>query len=206
MLPGEKLFQLLWTPEVMLLLMLAAMYGLIGELSTPGAILPGVVGAIALVLVLYMSAILPVNLAALAFIGLAMILFVIDVFAPTHGILTFGGIGCFFLGLLMLFNHAGPAFQLSLTWIIMATLTTAAFFLFVVGAGVRAQRLPVRVGLEVLLGKTVPALQHVDACGGRVFVEGELWNAVSDTSIEAGQPVEIVAVAGLTLKVKPVRG
>src|SRR5207344_3458464 len=88
----EKLFQLLWRPEVMMVLMLLAMYGLIGELSNPGAVLPGVVGAIALVLVLYMSAILPINFAGLALIGLAMILFIIDIFAPTHGVLTFGGI------------------------------------------------------------------------------------------------------------------
>jgi membrane-bound serine protease (ClpP class) len=203
---SERLFQLLWTPEVMLLLMLAAIYGLIGELSTPGAILPGVVGAISLVLVLYMSAVLPVNFTGLAFIGLAMILFIIDLFAPTHGILTFGGIVSFFLGSLMLFNHAGPAFRLSLPSIIAATLLTAAFFLFAVGAGLRAQRLPVRVGRETMLGQTVPALQRVDARGGRVFVEGELWNALSDTPVEPGHPVEIVAVQGLTLKVKPKPG
>ncbi len=201
---SEKLFQLLWRPEVMMILMLAAIYGLIGELSSPGAILPGVVGAIALVLVLYMSAILPVDLAGLALIGLATILFVIDLFTPTHGVLTFGGIVSFFLGALMLFNHAGPGFQLSLPFIIWTTLLTAAFFLFVVGAGLRAQRLPVRAGSETMLGKTVPALERVDPKGGRVFVEGELWNAVSATPVEAGQPVQIVAIDGLTLKVKSV--
>jgi membrane-bound serine protease (ClpP class) len=199
---SERLFQILWTPEVMLLLTLAAMYGLIGELSSPGAILPGVVGAIALVLVLYMSAVLPVNLAGLAFIGLAMILFAIDLFTPTHGVLTAGGIVCFFFGALMLFNHAGPAFRLSLPSIISATVVTAAFFLFVIGAGLRAQLLPARAGRETLLGRKVPALQPIDARGGRVFVEGELWNAVSETPVEPGQTVEIVGVEGLTLKVK----
>ncbi|MGA3182470.1 MAG: nodulation protein NfeD [Verrucomicrobiota bacterium] len=199
---SEKLFQLLWTPEVMLILMLAAIYGLIGELSTPGAILPGVTGAIALVLVLYMSAILPVNLAGLALIGLAMVLFIIDLFAPTHGVLTAGGIVSFFLGALMLFNHAGPGFQLPLTSVITATALTAGFFLFFVGAGLRAQWLPVRTGREAMLGKIVPALQRVDASGGRVFVEGELWNAVSETAVEAGQRVEIIGIEGLTLKVK----
>lgn len=203
---SEKLFQLLWRPEVMMILMLAAMYGLIGELSNPGAILPGVVGAIALVLVLYMSAILPVNLAGLALIGLAAVLFIIDVFAPTHGVLTFGGIVSFFLGALMLFNRAEPAFQLSLPYIIWATLLTAAFFIFVVGAGLRAQRLPVRAGRETMLGKIVPALERIDASGGKVFIEGELWNAVSEVAVEKNQPVEIVTVEGLTLKVKPRQG
>ncbi len=203
MLASEQLFQLLWRPEVMMILMMAAMYGLIGELSNPGAILPGVVGAIALVLVLYMSAILPVNLTGLALIGLAAILFIIDIFAPTHGVLTAGGIVSFFLGALMLFNHAGPAFKLSLGYILFATLLTAAFFSFVVGAGLRAQRLPVRAGRETMLGKVVPALEAIDANGGKVFIEGELWNAVSQTAVEKNQTVEIVAVEGLTLKVKP---
>jgi len=204
MVAREKLFQLLWRPEVMLILMLAAMYGIIGELSNPGAILPGVVGGIALILALYMSAILPVNMAGVALIGLAVLLFIIDLFAPTHGVLTFGGIIAFFLGALMLFDRNDPAFRLSLGYIIPATLLTAGFFVFVVGAGVRAQFLPVRVGKEVMFGKKASALQPIDAMGGKVFVEGEYWNAVSDTPIPTGQIVEVVDLRGLTLKVKPV--
>src|SRR5436190_1468814 len=113
----EKLFQALWRPEVMMILMLAAIYGIIGELNNPGAILPGVVGGIALILALYMAAILPVNVAGLALIGLALALLIMDVFATTHGVLTFGGIIAFFLGALMLFNRADPAFRLSLTYL-----------------------------------------------------------------------------------------
>ena len=203
MLARERVFQLLWRPEVMLVLMLAAIYGIIGELSSPGAVLPGVVGAIALILALYMASILPVNIAGLALMALAIILFVIDIFAPTHGVLTFGGIVSFFLGALMLFNRADPAFRLSLAWIIPATVLTAAFFIFVVGAGMRAQMLPVRAGKETMLGKTAPALARIDPAGGKVFVEGEYWNAVSDAPIEAGQAVEIVGITGLTLRVKP---
>jgi len=198
----ERVLQLLSHPELMMILMLVAMYGIIGELSNPGAILPGVAGAIALILVLYMATVLPVNTAGLALIGLAVALFIVDIFAPTHGVLTFGGIIAFFLGALMLFNRADPAFRLSLVYIIPATLLTAAFFIFVVGAGLRAQFLPVRVGRETLLGKTVPALARIDAASGKVFVEGEYWNAVSETPVEAGHPVEIVAINGLTLKVK----
>ncbi len=199
----ERVLQLLSHPELMLILMLVAIYGIIGELSNPGAILPGVVGAIALILVLYMATVLPVNIAGLALIGLAVVLFIVDIYAPTHGVLTFGGIVAFFLGALMLFNRADPAFRLSLLYIIPATLVTAAFFVFVVGAGLRAQFLPVRAGRETLFGKTVPALARIDAGSGKVFVEGELWNAVSETPIEPGHPVEIIAVNGLTLKVRP---
>ncbi len=199
----EKVLQLLSHPELMMILMLVAIYGIIGELSNPGAILPGVVGAIALVLVLYMATILPVNIAGLALIGVAVVLFIVDIYSPTHGVLTFGGIVAFFLGALMLFNRADPAFRLSLVYIIPATVVTAAFFLFVVGAGLRAQFLPVRAGRETLLGKTTPALARIDAASGKVFVEGEYWNAVSEAPIEPGHPVEIVAINGLTLKVKP---
>jgi membrane-bound serine protease (ClpP class) len=102
----------------------------------------------------------------------------------------------------MLFNRADPLFRLSLNYIIPATLITAAFFIFVIGKGLRAQRLPVRVGAETLLGKTVTALTPIDSRGGRIFVEGEYWNAVSDAPIEKDQPVEIAAVQGLTLTVK----
>jgi len=203
MAPREHIFQMLWRPEVMLLLMLAAIYGIIGELSNPGAILPGVVGGIALILALYMSAILPVNTAGLALIGLALVLFVIDLFAPTHGVLTFGGIVSFFLGAVMLFNRGEPWLHLSLRYIIPATLVTAAFFIFVVGAGVRAQFLPVRTGTATMLGKTVAALGKIDMANGKVFIEGEYWNAVSDSPVLPGQMVRIIQVDGLTLKVKP---
>ncbi len=199
----ERVFQLLWRPEVMLVLMLAAIYGIIGELSSPGAILPGVVGGIALILALYMAAILPINVAGLALMGLALALFVIDIFAPTHGVLTFGGIVSFFLGALMLFNRSDPAFRLSLAYIIPATVLVGAFFLFVVGAGLRAQLLPIRAGRETMLGKTTPAVSRIDAENGKVFIEGEYWNARSDSPVEPGKPVEIVGIDGLTLRVRP---
>lgn len=202
MLAHERFLQMFLRPEVMFVLMLVVIYGIIGELSSPGAILPGVAGAIALVLVLYMTAILPVNAAGLVLIGLSMILFIIDIYAPTHGVLTFGGIVAFFLGALMLFNHAGPAFKLSLPYIITGTALTALFFLFVVGAGLRAQRLPVRAGRETMLGKVVSAAERIDPRGGKVFIEGELWNAIADAPVETGQAVEVVGIEGLTLKVK----
>ncbi|HUL55071.1 MAG TPA: nodulation protein NfeD [Opitutaceae bacterium] len=199
----ERVFQVLWRPEVMFILMLIAIYGIIGELSNPGAILPGVVGAIALILALYMAAILPVNLAGVALMVLAIGLFIADIYAPTHGVLTVGGIVSFFLGALMLFDRANPAFRLSLTVIIPATVVTAAFFVAIVGAGLRAQFLPVRAGRETMLGRVTPALARIDARGGKVFLEGEYWNAVSELPVEAGQPVEVVGFEGLTLKVKP---
>ena len=199
---SERVFHTLWHPEVMFVLMLIAIYGIIGEMTTPGAILPGVVGAIALVLALYMAAILPVNATGLVLIGLALLLFIFDVYAPTHGVLTAGGIISFLIGSLMLFNRTDPLFRLSLGYIIPATLVTAAFFVFVIGKGLRAQLLPVRAGAETMVGKTVTTLTPIDSRGGRIFIEGEYWNAVSDTPIDKGEVAEIAAVQGLTLKIK----
>src|SRR5262249_49223862 len=188
---SEHVFQKLWRPEVMFILMLIAMYGIIGELTTPGAILPGVVGAIALILALYLSAILPVNATGLALVALALMLFIFDIYAPTHGVLTIGGIISFLIGSLMLFNRADPLFRLSLGYIIPATVITALFFIFVVGKGWRAQLLPVKAGTQTMIGKTVTALTPIDSSGGRIFVEGEYWKAVSDTPIAKDSPIEI---------------
>ncbi len=199
----ERFAQVFLRPEVMFILMLMVIYGFIGELSSPGAILPGVVGAIALVLVLYMSAILPVNVAGLALIGLAVLLFIVDIFAPTHGVLTAGGIVSFFIGAMMLFSHGGNEFHLSLKWIIPATALTAAFFVFVAGKGIRAQFKPASTGIESMLGKTTNAISRIDSAGGKVFIEGETWNAASLTPIETGQTAEVTGVEGLTLQVKP---
>ena len=202
MLAWERFAQIFLRPEVMFILMLMVIYGFIGELSSPGAILPGVVGAIALVLVLYMSAILPVNIAGLLLIGLAVLLFIADVFASTHGILTTGGILAFFLGALMLFNHGGSGYRLSLAWILPATALTSLFFTFIVGKGIGAQFKPVQTGIGTMIGKTVSAQSRIDSAGGKVFIEGEIWNAVCATPVEAGQLVEITGITGLTLQIK----
>ncbi len=199
----EKAFQAFAHPQVMLILMLVVMYGIIGELTSPGALLPGVAGAIALVLLLYLASALPMNLAGLAMIGLAIALFVFDAFTPTHGVLTVGGMIAFLLGALMLFDRSEPFLRLSLAWVLPATVVTALFFTFVVGAGIRAQQTPAGTGMEALIGRTVTALEPIGPGGGRVFLEGEYWTAESSDPVAAGQPVEIVSREGLTLRVKP---
>ena len=99
-----------------------------------------------------------------------------------------------------IFNRADPLFRLSLSFIIPATVVTAVFFIFVIGKGLRAQMLPVKVGRETLIGRSVTALTRIDSREGRIFVEGEYWNAISDTPIEKGEEAEIGAVQGLTIK------
>jgi membrane-bound serine protease (ClpP class) len=204
MLARERLFQWFWRPEVMFILMLVAIYGIIGEISNPGTIIPGVVGVISLILALYMMAVLPVNIAGVALIVLAVGLFIAEVFTPSFGLLTLGGLAAFVFGALMLFDTGPPAFRLSLAVILPAALVTAALFVLVVGAGLRAQFRPVRAGVETMIGKTTTASTPIDDRAGRVFVEGESWNAVSQSPIERGQTVEIVGIEGLTLKVKPI--
>ena len=205
LLARERVLQSLWRPEVMFVLMLVAIYGIIGELSNPGAILPGVAGAIALILAFYMASILPVSTAGLSLLALAVLLFVADLFAPTHGVLTVGGILSFVLGALLLFEDAGPAFRLPLAMVLPAAIVTALFFAFVLGAGLRAQRLPARVGREALPGATGEALTMVGPDTGWVTVDGETWHARSDEPVERGQEVIITAVDGLILRVKPAK-
>jgi membrane-bound serine protease (ClpP class) len=200
---AERLFQMFWRPETMFILMLIAIVGLIGEVTTPGAILPGVAGTIAFVLALYMAAILPVNVAGLLLIGLAVVLFVIDLFAPTHGVLTGGGILAFLVGSLMLFDQRDPLFRLSLWYIIPSAVLITGFFVFVVGKGVRSQLVPAKTGMQTMLGKEVNALTQIDSASGKVFYEGAYWNARSAAPIRQGAPVRIVAIEGLTLRVAP---
>lgn len=203
MLLRERVFQMLWRPEVMFILMLVAIYGIIGELSTPGMVLPGVAGVVSLILVLYMAAILPINIAGLALMVLAVGLFIAEAFTPTFGLFTTGGLISFFLGALMLFERGIQGFHLSLAYIIPGTLLTAAFFLFVIGAGLRAQRLPVRVGRETLIGKITRATSNIDSRSGHVSIDGEDWAATSEQPVSMGQTVEIIGRQGLRLIVKP---
>lgn len=200
---AESIFQAAWRPEVMFLLLLVAMYGIVAEVTTPGAILPGVAGVIALLLALYMAAILPVNVTGLLLIATAVALFIVDVYAFTHGVLTVGGIVAFFIGSLMLFDPRDPVFRLSLQYIIPGVALTAAFFVFVIGKGVKAQRLPAKMGKETMIGKTGNALTTIDASGGKISFEGEYWSAVSDVPVKIGQPVLIKSIEGLTAKVDP---
>ncbi len=203
MLLRERVFQMIWRPELMFILMLVAIYGIIGELNAPGTILPGVIGVIALVLVLYMAAVLPVNVAGIALMVLAIGLFIAEAFTPTFGLLTGGGVISFILGSLLLFDRGFPEFHLSLGLIIPAAAVTAAFFIFVVGAGLRAQRLPIRVGRETLIGMTATATGAISTSPGHIILEGEDWLAVSDVPITKGQKVEIIDRKGLRLVVKP---
>ncbi len=199
---AENFLGFIMRPEVILILTMIAIYGIIGEVTNPGAIVPGVAGVIALILVLYASAAMPINIAGFALIGLAIVLFIAEAFTPTFGILIAGGSVSFFLGALMLFQDLPAPMELSWAWLIPATVLTTLFFIWIAGAGIKIQFTDSRTGKESMVGKTAEVTDRVDANGGRVFVNGEYWNAISEEVIEEGEKSEIVEIKGLTIKVK----
>jgi membrane-bound serine protease (ClpP class) len=197
----ERLLLLLTDPNFAYLLLLLATYGIIFELSNPGAILPGVVGAIALILALYSLALLPINWAGLALMVLGIGFLLAEVKAPTHGLLGVGGAISFLIGSIMLFENVGYR-KISLGLILSMTILTTLFFLFVVTAGIKAQFRAKAVGREAIVGRIAEARSDLNPTG-LVFLEGELWRAESTEGfIEKGSKVKVVAMRGLTLQVK----
>jgi membrane-bound serine protease (ClpP class) len=197
----ERLLLLLTDPNFAYLLLLLATYGIIFELSNPGAILPGVVGAIALILALYSLALLPINWAGLALMVLGIGFLLAEVKAPTHGLLGVGGAISFLIGSIMLFENVGYR-KISLGLILSMTILTTLFFLFIVTAGIKAQFRAKAVGREAIVGRIAEARSDLNP-NGLVFLEGELWRAESTEGfIEKGSKVKIVAMRGLTLQVK----
>ncbi len=202
---AERALGLLMRPEIMLVLTLVAIYGIVGEVTNPGAIVPGVAGVIALILLLFASAAMPINIAGYALIALAVVLFVAEAFTPTFGLFLLGGAVSFFLGALMLFQHLPDPMALSWSWLIPATLLTTLFFALIVTAGIKAQFRPSRTGTESLVGQRAKVLERIQPHGGKVFVAGEYWNAEGPEGIGEGEWCEIEAIDGLTLKVRPLK-
>jgi len=199
----ERLLLLLFDGNVALLLGAIAFYGIVAEIQSPGSIFPGVIGSIALVLSLYSMSVLSVNMAGLALLVLAGILFVVDIYAPTHGVLTAGGIIAFVFGALMLFRDSATGAQVSLAVVIGIALVTAGFFFFIVGSLIRSRRMPPGTGPEALIGAVGEARTDLQP-RGMVFVDGALWQAeaIDDTPIGAGDSVTVTGREGLVLKVR----
>ncbi len=202
---AELFFGFIMRPEVLLILTLVSIYGILGEISNPGAIIPGVAGVISLILLLFGVAAMPINVAGFVLIAFAIILFVMEAFTPTFGLLLGGGAVSFFLGALMLFQDLPQDMQLSLAWLIPATVITVLFFGWVVYYGIRAQFGEVRTGVGTMVGSVTTALEKIDQKNGRVMLSGEYWNARSEKPIRKGEKCEVVAVDGLTLRVRPIQ-
>lgn len=199
----HRVLSWLANPNVAYLLLTLGFYGVLFELQSPGAILPGVAGAILLILGFVALQMLPVNVAGLALMLLAMAFFVLEIKVQSHGVLAVGGIASFLFGSLMLFEPGpGRLIRVSLPIVLGATAATAALFTFVVGMALGAQRRPVTTGAEGMLAEIGEAITPLDP-RGRVRVHGEIWEAESGTGpVEAGTHVEVTRVRGLTLEVR----
>jgi membrane-bound serine protease (ClpP class) len=190
-------------PTVAYMLMLLGIYGLIFEGYNPGAIVPGVVGAIALLLALFAFQILPVNYAGLALIVLGVILMIAEFMVPSFGALGLGGVVAFVFGSLILIDSDVPGFAVA-TPLILSIATAAAALLFgTIWLAMRARKAPIVTGVEQLTRLTATALDDFTH-EGDVWIRGERWRARSSTPIKKGQTLQITRVDGLTLEVAPV--
>jgi membrane-bound serine protease (ClpP class) len=199
--PLRSLLGVIADPNITYLLLGLGSLGLLFELMHPGAVLPGVVGAICVVLAFYGLSVLPVNYAGVALILLAVLFFILEIKITSYGMLGVAGIACLVLGSLMLFKTPEPALRVSGELIAMV----AGFSVLVVGflafMALRAQRLPVRTGVEGLIHEIGVARSPLTP-HGKVFVHGEIWDAIADEPVAVGEPVEVVAVRNLTLAVR----
>jgi len=196
----DRILEVITNPNIAYLLYTLGMLGLFFELSNPGAIFPGIIGGICLILAFFAFQSLPINYAGVLLMALGLILFLLEVKIVSHGALTIGGIISMLLGSLLLFDSPVPYMRVSLTLIIVAVVSTALFFIFAVGMGIKAQRRKPTTGQAGLLGQIAVARTPLEP-EGTVFVEGELWKAISDQPVQVGEKVKILGVEHLTLKV-----
>jgi membrane-bound serine protease (ClpP class) len=197
----ERFLARISDPNIAYLLMLLGVFGIIFELQNPGAIFPGVIGVISILLATFALQILPVNYVGLALIALAIVLFLLETQIASAGLLTVGGVVSMLIGSIMLIDSPLPFMKVSLKVIIPSVIFTAAFFLFAVGIGLRAQKRKVSTGSKGMVGEVGVAKADIHEKGS-VFVHGEYWNAYSDEKITEGSNVEIVSVKGMKVKVR----
>jgi membrane-bound serine protease (ClpP class) len=200
--PGwiSRFLRVITDPNVAFILMLVGIYGLIFELSSPGAVAPGVIGTICLLLGLYALNMLPINYAGLGLILLGITLLVIEVFNPTV-VLGLGGIVAFVLGAVMLFEFEEPGFRLSWSVIGIAAAIFVGLILIVLGSLRRAQKGPVRLGAQAMRGMTAEILDWSES-EGHVFTQGERWQARGTEAFKPGEVVEVANIKDLTLVVR----
>ncbi|MCS7213798.1 MAG: nodulation protein NfeD [Candidatus Calescibacterium sp.] len=200
----HKVLKVVSDPNIAYILMTIGIWGIFFELANPGAVFPGVIGAICLVLGLYSLQALPVNWAGLALILLAIVFFLLEVKLATSGILALAGILSMFLGSIMLFDSPEPIFRASYKAIISTTIATALFFIFVAYKALSAQRVKSIVGFEGLIDQTGVSITDFQNGRGKISVSGEIWDAqaVGDEKITKGERIKVVSHKGMTLLVK----
>ncbi len=201
-----RLLETVTRPEVAYLLLLVGLYGLLFEGYNPGALVPGVVGAICLLIAAYALQVLPVNFAGLGLIALGIALMVAEAFAPSFGILGIGGLAAFVFGSVILMGSGVPGFDAPVGFIAGAAIVGGGLTLLLVWSALRAHRKPTVSGVEHMLGQLVVADGDFDAEGsGTVHIEGEFWSARTEAGgqVRAGEPVRVTGIEGLKLIVAP---
>lgn len=201
--PGHRILKTISNPTIAYILLMIGLAGLYFELSQPGAVLPGVVGAISLILAFYALQTLPVNYAGFLFILLAIILFILEIKISSYGMLAIAGLISITLGSIMLFRTPWGKMMLPYSVLIPSVIGVSLFFIIVAALTYRAQRMKPRIGMEALVGAR-GVVEEPLAPTGKVFVEGELWNAESDEYIPRGSEVEVVEVHNLKLRVRKI--
>ena len=199
-----KFLSTIASPEILMILIMIGVYGLWFEGTNPGAIVPGVVGVIALLLAAYALQVLPVNYAGLALIVVGIALIVAESFVPSFGALGVGGIVAFIFGGIIMFDSGIPGFGISISFLVGFALISGVFLLWMVSYLVKLRRRGAVTGIENIVGGTGTAIDSF-AGAGRVWLEGAPWSAFSRVPIEKDQQVVVTAVDGLTLEVEPVR-
>lgn len=199
----SRLLAIITDPNVAYVLMLLGVYGLIYELASPGLILPGVVGAICLLLALFAFQVLPINYAGLALIAIGIAFMVGEALLPSFGALGIGGLLAFVIGSIMLLETEMPGYGISYGVIATFSVTSALFFIFVIGLALKARQRPVVSGREELIGSIGTALDDFEQ-RGFIRVHGEVWTAVAERPLRKHQRVRVVKMDGLILQVEPV--
>jgi len=196
----NRLLAIITDPNIAYILMLVGIYGLIFELANPGAVVPGVVGAIALLLALYAFQVLPINYAGLGLILLGVMFMIAEAFVPSFGALGLGGVVAFVTGSLILLDE--ESLSISIPLIGGTALVSAGFFIWIVGRFVSLRRRKVVSGSEQMLGSFGVALEDFEH-QGRVRAHSESWRAHTVRPVKKGQRVRVLSIDGLSLKVEP---
>ncbi|NQU02649.1 MAG: nodulation protein NfeD [Syntrophaceae bacterium] len=197
----EKILTTLSNPNIAYLLLMIGLAGIYFEFSHPGAILPGVVGGISLILAFFAMQTLPVNYAGVLLIIFAIILFIAEIKIVSHGMLSVAGIISIVLGSLMLFESPIPDLRVSFSVMIPTVIIISLFFIAIVSLAVKAQMRKPRTGVEGMVGEIGKAVTPIHD-GGKVFIKGEYWNASSREVIEEGDQIEVIGMKGLKIEVK----
>jgi len=198
-----NILRVLGNPNIAYVLMMIGLAGLYFELSHPGAILPGVVGAICLVLAFFAFQTLPVDYAGILLIILGIIFFILELKIASYGLLTVAAIFCYALGSVMLFHGAPKYLQVSFKVLIPTLVFISLSFMGILALVVKAQRARIIMGKEALIDEIGEVIEPIPEGGvGKVFIHGEYWNAESDESISQGQKVIVISIERLKLKVK----